>query len=67
MQCAAGAQHINVSQEDLCNVVVNLPTVDIQNRISKFISDIDSRITMEEKKANAQVTLKKALLQQLFI
>ena len=67
MQCAAGAQHINVSQEDLCSVVVNLPTVDIQNRISKFISDIDSRITMEEKKANAQVTLKKALLQQLFI
>ena len=67
MQCAAGAQHINVSQEDLCSVVVNLPTVDIQNRISKFISDIDSRITMEKKKANAQVTLKKALLQQLFI
>lgn len=67
MQCAAGAQHINVSQEDLCNVVVNLPTIDVQNRISKLISDIDLRITIEEKKANAQVTLKKALLQQLFI
>ena len=67
MQCAAGAQHINVSQEDLCNVVVNLPTIDVQNRISKLISDIDLRKTIEEKKANAQVTLKKALLQQLFI
>jgi len=67
MQCAAGAQHINVSQEDLCNIVVNLPTIDVQNRISKFISDIDSRIATEEKKANAQATLKKALLQQLFI
>ena len=67
MQCAAGAQHINVSQEDLCNVVVNLPNIDVQNRISKFIADIDLRITSEEKKANAQVILKKALLQQLFI
>ena len=67
MQCAAGAQHINVSQEDLCNVVVNLPTIDVQTRISKFISDIDLRITIEEKKTTAQVTLKKALLQQLFI
>ena len=67
MQCAAGAQHINVSQEDLCKVVVNLPTVDVQNRISKFISDIDLRIATEEKKANAQAILKKALLQQLFI
>ena len=67
MQCAAGAQHINVSQEDLCNVVVNLPAIDVQNRISKFISNIDLRITTEEKKANAQATLKKALLQQLFI
>ena len=67
MQCAAGAQHINVSQEDLCKVVVNLPTIDVQNRISKFISDIDLRIATEEKKANAQAILKKALLQQLFI
>ena len=67
MQCAAGAQHINVSQDDLANVVVELPLADVQRKISNFISAIDSRIFMEENKITAQIKLKKALLQQLFI
>ena len=67
MQCAAGAQHINVSQEDLANIVTVLPAAGIQKRISQFISSIDTRISIEEKKISAHIKLKKALLQQLFI
>ena len=67
MRCAAGAQHINVSQEDLSNITINLPSANIQKHVSQFISCIDSRISTEEKKIYIQLTLKKALLQQLFI
>lgn len=33
MKCAAGAQHINVSQDDLSNVIVNLPDMKVQDGI----------------------------------
>ena len=67
MRCAAGAQHINVSQDDLANVTINLPNMEVQKKIADFISKIDQRISAENKKRDAYTKLKKALLQQMFI
>lgn len=67
MKCAAGAQHINVSQDDLSNVIVNLPGMKIQKDIADFISHLDSRINSISNQNIQYQTLRTALLQQLFI
>lgn len=67
MRCAAGVQHFNVSQDDLANVTIKLPNMEVQKKIADFISKIDQRISAENKKRDAYIKLKKALLQQMFI
>lgn len=67
MKCAAGAQHINVSQDDLSNVIVNLPDMKIQDDISCFISHLDNRMNFISQQKKHYQLLRTALLQQLFI
>ena len=67
MKCAAGAQHINVSQDDLSNVIVNLPGMKVQDGISCFISHLDNRINFISQEKKHYQLLRTALLQQLFI
>ena len=67
MKCAAGAQHINVSQDDLSNVIVNLPSMKVQDGISCFISHLDNRINFISQGKKHYQLLRTALLQQLFI
>ena len=52
MKCAAGAQHINISQDDLSNVIVNLPDMKIQDDISCFISHLDNRMNFISQQKN---------------
>ena len=67
MKCAAGAQHINVSQDDLSNVIVNLPDMKVQDGISCFISHLDNRMNFISQQKKHYQLLRTALLQQLFI
>ena len=67
MKCAAGAQHINISQDDLSNVIVNLPDMKIQDDISCFISHLDNRMNFISQQKKHYQLLRTALLQQLFI
>ena len=67
MKCAAGAQHINVSQDDLSNVIVNLPSMKVQDGISCFISHLDNRMNFISQQKKHYQLLRTALLQQLFI
>ena len=67
MKCAAGAQHINVSQEDLSKVTVNLPNIGVQENIAGLIACLDSRIKCLSNQIIQYQTLRTALLQQLFI
>ncbi len=67
MSVAQGAQHINVGQEALRNILVNLPKADEQKSIGSFFLEIDNLITLHQRKLEHLQEQKKALLQQMFI
>ncbi len=49
MSVAQGAQHINVGQEALRNILVNLPKADEQKSIGSFFLEIDNLITLHQR------------------
>ena len=56
-----------VSPEDLLSMSIFLPNLKTQNKIAKMLSLYDKKINIEETCLNKFVTLKKSLLQQMFI
>lgn len=45
----AGAQHFNISQDGLSKVLLNVPSIQEQEKISQFINYIDERIDTQSK------------------
>ena len=45
----AGAQHFNISQDGLSRVLLNVPSIQEQEKISQFINYIDERIDTQNK------------------
>ena len=64
---AQGAQHINVSQETLKDVLICLPSKREQEAVEGFLCDIDNLISLHQRKCELLKTLKKAFLQQMFV
>ena len=62
---AQGAQHINVSQDTLSDVIVNLPALKEQKAVGSVIWKLDTLITLHQRGAEAWKTKKKALAQLL--
>lgn len=63
---AQGAQHINVSQEILSDVIVNMPSQSEQQRIGRVFASIDAIITLHQRKLDAIKEYKKGMLQKMF-
>lgn len=66
MNKAQGAQHINIGQDTLKSVEINMPHIDEQNKIGKFINNLDRLITINQRKLEKLKALKKAYLTQMF-
>ena len=45
----AGAQHFNISQDGLSKVLLNVPSIQEQEKISQFINYIDERIDTQTR------------------
>ena len=63
---AQGAQHINVSQETLSDVVICLPELNEQIEIGRVMMELDTLITRQEHRIKALKTMKKFMLQNMF-
>lgn len=63
---AQGAQHVNVSQETLSDVVICLPELNEQFEIGRVMMDLDTLITRQKRKVEALKTMKKFMLQNMF-
>ena len=63
---AQGAQHINVSQETLQDVLFCLPSKEEQIRIGNYFRNLDNLITLHQRKYDEMKTLKKYMLQKMF-
>ena len=66
-RCAQGAQHINVSQDVLQEVVLPLSSLPEQRAIGSLFSRLDSLITLHQRKLELLKNLKAACLDKMFV
>ena len=62
----AGAQHFNISQDGLSKVLLNVPSIYEQEKISQFINYIDERIETQSKIIEDLKKLKVAIIENAF-
>ena len=63
---AQGAQHINVSQDTLADVVLLMPSMREQEAVGLVFLHLDSLITLHQRKYDKLVQLKKSMLDKMF-
>ncbi|WCT55091.1 restriction endonuclease subunit S [Paenibacillus kyungheensis] len=64
---AGGSTRFNVSQEILNNIVVTMPILDEQIKISNFFKQLSSSMFLHQEKIEKLMKLKKSYLQKMFI
>ena len=63
---AQGAQHINVSQDTLADVVLLMPSMREQEAVGLVFLHLDSLITLHQRKHDKLCTVKKSMLDKMF-
>ena len=62
-----GTGYPAINSSDLGDIEVEIPSYDEQQKIADFLSTLDSKISLESQILETLQTLKKALLQQMFV
>lgn len=52
---------------NLCNIEINLPSIELQNKYADYLSVFDKKIKLEEQKLNYLKSLKTGLMQNMFV
>ena len=52
---------------NLCEIEINLPSIELQNKYATYLSTLDKKIKFEEQKLNGLKNLKKGLMQNIFV
>lgn len=52
---------------NLCDININLPSMEKQNKYATILSSFDTKILLEETKLNKLLQLKKGLMQNMFV
>ena len=58
---------VNLNSDLVKNQVINIPNEKEQEKISSFLESLDKIITLHQRKLDCLISIKKALLQQLFV
>ena len=64
---AQGAQHINVSQDTLADVVLLMPSMREQEAVGLVFLHLDNLITLHQRKLELLRNTKKSLLERMFV
>lgn len=64
---AQGKSVVHLHNDDLSQIKFRYPSIEEQSKISKFFSILDNLITLHQRKLNQLLTMKKFMLQNLFI
>ena len=62
---AGGAQK-NINANSLKYLLINFPSAEEQKEVSSFFSNLDNLITLQQKKYDKLITVKKSMLEKLF-
>jgi len=67
MRFAQGISVLGISKGNVAKVVVQMPTVEEQQKIADFLTSIDTKIEQVAAQLEQAKTFKKGLLQQMFV
>lgn len=67
LKLSAGSTIFYIARESFENLVLSVPSKEEQIKISKVFKSIDDSITLHQRKLDRLISIKKALLQQLFV
>ena len=67
MKEGQGATRINLSSNRLKNIIISVPSLEEQQKIGSFFKTLDEKIEQEEKKLEIYKSMKKALMQRMFV
>ncbi len=62
-----GVNQTNLKKDDILNININIPSKDIQDKNSKILTTTDNIINKESIKLSKLETLKKGLMQNMFV
>ena len=64
---AQGISRYNISKNKVMEVCVPVPTIEEQTKVGRYFRNLDNLITLHQHKYDTLLSLKNALLQQMFI
>lgn len=64
---AAGSTVNNLNKELVGSVIVNYPTIEEQRKIGAYLEQIDTLITLHQRKLEKLKNIKKAMLERMFV
>ena len=67
LKLSAGSTIFYIARESFENLVLSVPSKEEQIKISKVFKSIDDSITLHQRKLDCLISIKKGLLQQLFV
>lgn len=67
IRLAQGSTRYNLAKTELLKITVDLPCIEEQKKIADFLTKIDDKIELEERKLEQVKLFKKSLLQQMFV
>ncbi|MBP3841572.1 MAG: restriction endonuclease subunit S [Bacilli bacterium] len=62
-----GVNQTNLKKDDVLNINLNIPSIDIQDKNSNILTTIDTLINKESIRLSKLETLKKGLMQNMFV
>lgn len=63
---AWGATISTITKEYLCDFVIGVPNLDEQKKLGEFFKNLDSLITLQQRKCDALQKFKKSMFQKMF-
>ena len=64
---AQGISRYNISKNKVMEVCIPVPTIEEQTKVGRYFRNLDNLITLHQHKYDTLLSLKNALLQQMFI
>ena len=64
---ATASANININQFSLMNVLLNLPSIQEQEKIGKYFETLDKSITLYQQKLEKLKIMKKSCLEKMFV
>lgn len=64
---SSGSTFESINSNDIKDLIIDIPSIEEQTKISMLLNNVNSIITLHQCKLDRLISIKKALLQQLFV